>query len=178
MKKKTLILIILSFPITLTVYVFLFADNIKFEEEIVINANIDSIALILNNPSKIDNYMPGVEKYSLKKGDLGRKGAVAEIKINSEGNDILLKETIIHNNLPNEIKISYKADGVYNIVTHRLEELSNNKIRLINIQEFEFNGYMKFVSFFMESALRNQSRVYLDNFKNYVETGRPLENEK
>ena len=109
MKKKTLILIILSFPITLTVYVFLFADNIKFEEEIVINGNIDSIAMILNNPSKIDNYMPGVEKYSLKKGDLGRKGAVAEIKINSEGNDIVLKETIIHNNLPNEIKISYKA---------------------------------------------------------------------
>ena len=80
--------------------------------------------------------------------------------------------------MPNEIKISYKADGVYNIVTHRLEVLSNNKIRLINIQEFEFNGYMKFVSFFMESALRNQSRVYLDNFKNYVETGIPLDNDK
>ena len=132
MKKKTLIIIILSFPITLTVYVFLFADNIKFEEEIVINANIDSIALILSNPSKIDITCLEL-KNALKKGDLG-KGAVAEIKINSEGNDILLKETIIHNNLPNEIKISYKADGVYNIVTHRLEVLSNNKIRLINIQ--------------------------------------------
>tara|TARA_B100000900_G_scaffold405263_1_gene414633 strand:- start:185 stop:721 length:537 start_codon:yes stop_codon:yes gene_type:complete len=178
MKKKTLILIILSFPITLTVYVFLFTDNIKFEEEIVINANIDTIALILNNPSKIDNYMPGVETYSLKKGNLGKKGAVAEIKINSEGNDIVLKETIIYNNLPNEIKISYKADEVYNIVTHRLEVLSNNKIRLTNIQEFEFNGYMKFVSFFMESALKNQTRVYLDNFKKYIETGKPLENEK
>ena len=89
MKKKTLIIIILSFPITLTVYVFLFADNIKFEEEIVINANIDSIALILSNPSKIDNYMPGVEKYSLKKGDLGKKGAVAEIKL-------ILKEMIFY----------------------------------------------------------------------------------
>ena len=61
MKKKTLFLIILSFPITLTLYVFLFADNIKFEEEIVINANIDSISMILNNPSQINNYMPGVK---------------------------------------------------------------------------------------------------------------------
>ncbi len=176
MKKKTLILIILSFPITLTLYVFLFVDDIVFEEEIVINGNIDSITMVLNNPSKIDNYMPGVEKYSLIKGDLGKKGAVAEIKINSEGNDIVLEETIIHNKLPNEIKISYKADGVYNIVTHRLEVLSNNKIRIVNIQEFEFNGYMKFLSFFMENALRNQSRVYLDNFKNYIETRVPLEN--
>ena len=178
MKKKTLILIILSFPITLTLYVFLFADNIKFEEEIVINSNIDSISMILNNPSKIDNYMPGVEKYSLKKGDLGRKGAVAEIRINSEGNDIILKETIIYNNLPNEIKISYEADGVYNVVKYKLQVLTNNKVRLNYIQEFKFNGYMKFVGFFMESALRNQSRVYLDNFKNFIETGITLENEK
>ena len=178
MKKKTLIIIILSFPITLTIYVFLFAGNIKFEEEIVVKGNIDTIAMILNNPSKINNYMPGIKEYNLKRGDLGKKGAIAEIKINSEGNDIVLKETIIRNNLPNEIKISYEADGVYNIVTHRLEVLSNNKIRLINIQEFEFNGYMKFVSFFMESALRNQSRVYLDNFKNYIETGKKLDNEK
>tara|TARA_B100000963_G_scaffold277816_1_gene246205 strand:+ start:3650 stop:4177 length:528 start_codon:yes stop_codon:yes gene_type:complete len=175
MKKKTLFIIILSFPITLTLYVFLFADDIKFEEEIVINANIDTIAIILNNPSKIDNYMPGVEKYSLKKGDLGRKGAVAEIKINSEGNDILLKETIIYNNLPNEIKISYEADGVYNVVNYSLEVLTNNKVRLNYIQEFKFNGYMKFVGFFMKSALKSQSRVFLNNFKNYIETGNTLE---
>lgn len=172
MKKKTLILIILSFPITLTVYVFLFADNIKFKEEIVIEANIDSIVMVLNNPSKIDKYMPGVQVYELQKGDLGKNGAIAEIKINSEGIDITLKETIIRNDLPKEIKISYEADGVYNIVTQKLEVLSNNNIKLINIQEFEFEGYMKFVSFFMESALRNQSRVYLENFKNYIETGK------
>ena len=178
MKKKTLILIILSFPITLTLYVFLFVDDIVFEEEIVINSNIDSITMILNNPSKIDNYMPGVQEYILKKGDLGKKGAVAEIKINSEGNDIVLEETIIHNNLPNEIKISYEADGVYNVVKYKLQVLTNNKVRLNYIQEFKFNGYMKFVGFFMESALRNQSRVYLDNFKNFIETGIPLENEK
>ena len=51
-------------------------------------------------------------------------------------------------------------------------------MRLNYIQEFKFNGYMKFVGFFMESALRNQSRIYLDNFKNFIETGIPLENEK
>ena len=175
MKKKTLILVILSFPITLTLYIFLFAGNIKFSEEIVIENTLDSIANILNSPSKINSYMPGVQEYTLKKGVLGKNDAEAEIKINSEGNDILLKETIIYNKLPNEIKIAYKADGVYNIVTHRLEVLSNNKVRLINIQEFKFNGYMKFVSFFMESALRNQTRVYLDNFKNYIETGKSLD---
>ena len=175
MKKKTLFLIILSFPITLTLYVFLIADKIKFEEEIVINANIDTIAMILNNPALINNYMPGVENYSLKKGDLGKKGAVAEIKINTEGNDIVLKETIIYNNLPKEIKFSYEADRVYNVVKYRLQVLTNNKVKLNYIQEFKFNGYMKFVSFFMESALRSQSRVYLDNFRNYIETGTHLD---
>ena len=48
MKKKTLIIIILSFPITLTIYIFLFVGNIKFEENVVINSNIDTVAMVLN----------------------------------------------------------------------------------------------------------------------------------
>ena len=37
-------------------------------------------------------------------------------KINSEGNDILLKEPL-YITPTNEIKISHKADGVYGIIT-------------------------------------------------------------
>ena len=65
--------------------------------------------------------------------------------------------------------MTYTADGVYNIVTNRLVKISDNKTRFINEQEFEFKGYMKVMGFFMPSAFKKQSRVYLEDFKEFAE---------
>ena len=170
MKKKTLILIILSFPITLTIYIFLFVGNIKFEENIIINSNIDTVAMVLNNPENKTNYINEIKEYKLISGERGKKGSKSEIKINTEGNSILLKEKIIHNKLPNEIKISLNADGVHNVYTQKLKAISKDKTKLITIQEFSFTGYMKFTSFFIESILVEQTRSELKNIKSYIES--------
>ena len=79
-------------------------------------------------------------------------------------------EEIITNNLPDEKKVTYTADAVYNIVTNKLIKVSDNKTKFINEQEFEFKGYMKVMGFFMPSAFKQQSRIYLENFKNFVES--------
>ena len=91
-EEKTLILIILSFPITLTIYIFLFVGNIKFEENIIINSNIDTVAMVLNNPENKTNYIDEIKEYKLISGEIGSNGSNSEIKINSEGNSILIKE--------------------------------------------------------------------------------------
>ena len=170
MKKKTLIIIILSFPITLTVYIFLFVGNIKFEENIIINSNIDTVAMVLNNPENKTDYINEIKEYDLINGKTGSTGSNSEIKINAEGNSILLKEKIIHNKLPNEIKISLKADGVYNVYTQKLESISKDKTKLTTTQEFSFSGYMKFTSFFIESVLVEQTRSEMRNLKKHVES--------
>ena len=170
MKKKTLIIIILSFPITLTIYILLFAGNIKFEENIIINSNIDTVARVLNNPENKTNYIDEIKEYKLISGEIGSNGSNSEIKINTEGNSILLNEKIIHNKLPNEIKISLKADGVYNVYTQKLKSISKDKTKLTTIQEFSFSGYMKFTSFFIESILKEQTRSEMMNIKKYIES--------
>ena len=119
-------------------------------------------------------YMDGMESYTLLSGNLREVGAKAEIVAAYIEDDVVKRkivmiEEIITNNLPEENKVTYTADGVYNIVTNRLVKVSATQTKFINEQEFEFGGYMKIMGFFMPSAFKQQSRVYLRNFKEFVE---------
>ena len=114
-------------------------------------------------------YMEGIESYELISGELREIGTKAEIIFSMEKNRIIMIEEVITNHLPIEKKVSYKTDGVYNIVTNRFVKVSENQTKFINEQEFEFGGYMKIMGFFMPSAFKQQSRVYLQNFKEFVE---------
>ena len=171
---KRNILIILSFPITLVLYILLFSGNVKYSEEIVINANIDTVSALFDNPYNMKEYMDGVESYTVLSGNIREVGAKAELIVSYIEEDvvkrkIVMVEEIITNNLPDEKKVTYTADGVYNIVTNRFESVSESQTKFINQQEFKFKGYMKIIGFFMPSAFKQQSKVYLKNFKEFVE---------
>ncbi len=171
---KKLVLIILSFPITLILYILLFNSSIKYSEEIIINQNIDTVTALFDNPYNMKEYMDGINSYTLLSGNIGEPGAKAEIIINYIEEDainrkIIMTEEIISNNLPKDKKITYKANGVYNIVINKFIKISENQTKFINEQEFIFKGYMKIMGFFMQSAFEQQSRVYLQNFKEFAE---------
>tara|TARA_B100000287_G_scaffold416612_1_gene451491 strand:- start:88 stop:612 length:525 start_codon:yes stop_codon:yes gene_type:complete len=171
--KKT-ILIILSFPITLVLYILLFTGNIKYTEEIEINSNIDTVITLFDNPYNMKEYMKGIESYTVLNGNIKEAGTTSELIVNYIEDDgvkhkIVMIEEIITNNLPEEKKVTYTANGVYNIVTNSFIRITDDKTKFINEQEFEFKGYMKVMGFFMPSAFKEQSRVYLQNFKKFVE---------
>ena len=171
--KKT-ILIILSFPITLVLYILLFTGNIKYTEEIEINSNIDTVITLFDNPYNMKEYMEGIESYTVLNGNIKEAGTTSELIVNYIEDDgvkhkIVMIEEIITNNLPEEKKVTYTANGVYNIVTNSFIRITDDKTKFINEQEFEFKGYMKVMGFFMPSAFKEQSRVYLQNFKKFVE---------
>ena len=171
---KKLVLIILSFPITLVLYILLFNNSIKYSEEIVINRNIDTVTALFDNPYNMKEYMDGINSYTLLSGNIGEPGAKAEIIINyieedAKNRKIVMTEEIISNNLPKDKKITYKANGVYNIVINKFIKISENQTKFINEQEFIFKGHMKIMGFFMQSAFEQQSRVYLQNFKEFAE---------
>ena len=166
---KKILLIILSFPITLVVYILLFTGNIKYTEEIEINTNIDTVIALFDNPYNMQEYMSGIESYKVVEGNIRETGTKAEMIVVMGEKKIIMIEEIITNNLPEEKKVTYTADVVYNIVTNRLVKISESKTKFINEQEFEFKGYMKVMGFFMPSAFKQQSRIYLQDFKEFAE---------
>ena len=173
MIKKILIGLLITL-ICLIAYIFLIAGNVKYTEEIEINANIETVVALFDNPYNMEKYMHGIESYTVLNGNLREVGTRAEIVVSHIEKDvvkrrIVMVEEIITNNLPEEKKVTYTSDVVYNIVTNRFEKISETETRFINEQEFEFKGFMKIMSFFMPSAFKEQSRIYLVNFKNFVE---------
>ena len=166
---KKILLIILSFPITLTLYILLFTGNIKYTEEIEINSNIDTLIILFDNPYNMQEYMQGIESYTLLSGNIREVGAKAEMTVLMGEKKIIMIEEIIINNLPEQKKVTYTADAVYNSVTNKFIKVSENKTKFINEQEFEFKGFMKIIGFFMPSAFKKQSRVYLKDFKEFAE---------
>ena len=174
---KRLLRIILIIPITL-LYILLSSNNIKYSEEIIINASIDTVAYLFDNPYNMKEYMYGIESYTILDGNIREVGAKAELVVAFIEDDVvkhknkMIEETIT-NNLPEEKKIRYTSNRGYNleamIVTNKLIKISDNKTKLITEREFEFKGYMKVMGFFMPSAFKQQSRVYLKKFKEFVE---------
>ena len=167
--KKALIILV-TFPITLGIYILLFTGNIKYTEEIEINTNIDTVIALFDNPYNMQKYMDGIESYKIVEGNIREVGAKAEMTVLMGEKKIIMIEEIITNNLPEEKKVTYTADAVYNIVTNKFIKVSENKTKFINEQEFEFKGFMKIIGFFMPSSFKKQSRIYLQDFKEYVES--------
>jgi|TARA_B100001093_G_scaffold455381_1_gene465529 hypothetical protein len=171
---KKFVIIILTFPITLVLYILLFSGNIKYSEEIVIDSNIDKVIELFDNPQNMKQYIYGFESYTVINGNKNEIGTISEININFNDNGkkeskIIMTEEIISNNLPIEKKLQYTSNGILNIVTNRFEKISEYETRFINEQEFVFNTYMKLLFYFSKSSLKYQTKMYLNNFKDFVE---------
>ena len=135
-KTKKILIIVLTFPITLTLYIFLFTGNIKYTEEIEINVNIDTVFSLFDNPYNMIEYMPGMQSYEVLSGNIREVGAKAELVVAFIEKDIVKRkiimiEEIITNNFPEEKKVTYTADGVYNIVTNRFVKVSKTQTKFI-----------------------------------------------
>ena len=114
-------------------------------------------------------YMEGIESYEVLSGNLREVGTQAKIEVVMEYSIISMVEEILTKSLPEEMQVTYEADGVFNIVTNRFLKVSETQTKVINEQEFQFKGFMKIMGFLMPGAFKKQSRVYLVNFKDFVE---------
>ena len=150
-------------------YILLFASNLKYSEEIVVNQNIDTVIVLFDNPYNMTEYMDGIKSYEVLSGNLREVGAQAKIEVVMGDSKISMIEEIITKSLPEEMQVTYKADAVFNIVTNRFVKISETQTKFINEQEFQFKGFMKIMGFLMPGAFKKQSRTYLTNFKDFVE---------
>jgi hypothetical protein len=154
--------------------IFLFASNLKYSEEIVINKNIDTVIVLFDNPYIMKEYMYGMESYTLIEGNLRKVGAKARIEMAMIEKDVVkrritMTEEVITKNLPHKMQVTYTSGIVFNIATNKFEKISDNKTRFITEQEFQFKGFMKIISFFMPSIFKQQTKIYLESFKHFVE---------
>lgn len=141
----------------------------KYSVDIEINAPIDRVIELFDNPDNMDKWMEGLVSFEHLSGTAGQPGAKSRLKFKMGNRKIEMIETITSRNLPDEFSGTYEAKGVYNFVSCRFISLPNDRTKYITEQEFQFKGFMKVIAFIMPSAFKKQSMKYLVDFKNFVE---------
>lgn len=142
----------------------------KFHIEIIVDISLNKLIELFENPDNLKKWQPNVISFEHLSGTLGQVGAVSQIHYNMIVKKIVMKETIMKRNLPEEFVILYESDGVSNTVTNNFKEIAPNKTRWIMHNNFKFGGLMKYAAMALKSVFRKQTEQTMERFKKFAET--------
>ena len=80
-----------------------------------------------------------------------------------------ITETILEQNLPDQIKFGYVSSMGYNEVEMKFEVIDENSVKQINNSFFDLKGLMKLFGPLMKGLFKKQTLKYMEAFKAYVE---------
>lgn len=150
----------------------------KYTTEIVINLPREEVIKKLDNPENMKHWQRGLVNYEILKGAPGTEGAQMKLIYKMGKRDMVLTETIIKNNFPEEFHATYDTKGVHNVQQNYFTEIESGKTKWTSESEFQFAGFgMKMMGFLMPGAFKKQSLKYLTDFKNFAENGTSVSNE-
>ena len=121
------------------------------------------------DPEGAKHWMEGFQRYEHISGTPGEVGGKTDFYFLHKKGEMKISETILEQNLPDQIKFAYQSPMGYNEVEMKFEKLSENRVKQINNSYFKLKGVMKLMGIFMKGVMKKQSLKYLDGFKHYVE---------
>ena len=141
----------------------------KYSNEVIINAPRDKVVALFDNPEMLSAWQPGLQSYELMSGTAGQPGAETLLHYHMGKSKLEMHETIVSRNLPDEYSALYIVNGVRNEVSHFFEILPDNKTRYHTENIFFFQGYMKLFGWLFPKMFKQQSQIYMDDFKKFAE---------
>ena len=146
----------------------------KYTKEIIINLPRKDVLTKMENPDNFKHWQDGFISNKHISGQPGIEGARSMLSFRMGKRKIEMIETIIKNNLPDELHTTYQAKGVYNIQKNYFKEVDKNTTKWVSYNEFKFSGFMKLIGFIMPGAFEKQSLKYMQNFKSFAEEGKSI----
>ncbi|MCH2022293.1 MAG: SRPBCC family protein [Saprospiraceae bacterium] len=142
----------------------------KFHIEIIVDISLNKLIELFENPENLKKWQPNLLKFEHLSGDLGQVGAKSRINYNMGIKKIIMNETVLKRNLPDEFVLMYESDGVTNTVTNNFKEIAPNKTRWIMQNNFKFGGLMKFAALAMKGVFKKQTELTMNRFKAFAES--------
>ena len=141
----------------------------KYTVEIEINQPIDKVVALFNDEDNLFKWMQGLQSIEHLTGKPGEKGSTSKMLFKDGKREVEMIETIISNNLPEELIATYEAKGVYNLAKISFISITDNKTKYFTEQEFQLKGFMKIFGWIMPGAFKKQTTKYLSMFKEFTE---------
>ena len=136
-----------------------------------INKPLAEVIEKFRDPESVKYWMEGFQKGVLLSGVQGEVGAVTDFYFLFKNREMIITETILEQNFPNQIKFAYKSKMGYNEVEMKFEKLTDNSVTQTNNSYFEMKGFKAIIGFLFKGMFKKQSLTYMEAFKKYVEVG-------
>ena len=136
-----------------------------------INKPLAEVVEKFKEPDGVIKWMEGLERIDHISGTPGKKGAKSDFYFVHKGKEMKISETILEENLPEQIKFGYQSSMGYNEVEMMFEETPDGNTKQINNSYFELKGFMKVMGFLMKGMFKKQTMKFLTGFKVYAEKG-------
>ena len=141
----------------------------NFRLEVIINAPMHDVCRLFDNIHNLEKWQPGFISAKHVKGVAGEPDAQTELYYKLGGKRIVLLETIITKNLPEEFTATYEADKVWNLISNKFIKNDSQSTIYITENEFRVSGLMKVMAWIAPSTFKKQSLLYMNYFKSFVE---------
>ncbi len=143
-------------------------ETMRYITEVELDIPRSRVVELFNNPDNMPKWQPGLVSFEHLSGEPGEAGAKSKLLYKMGKREVEMIETITKNALPDEFDGTYEAKGVYNVITNKFID-HGNRTQWISENEFQFSGFMKFMSLFMKGAFPKQTLKTMNNFKEFAE---------
>ena len=135
----------------------------------VINKPLDHVAALYTERDSALKWMPGLKRIEEISGEPGTLGAKCIFHSEHKGKALQITETILEQNMPNQIEFGHESSMGYSEVEIEFEKLSEDTTRQMAHNYFELKGMMKVMGFLFKGMFKKQTMIYLNAFKAYAE---------
>ena len=141
----------------------------KYTTEILIHLPRQTVVELFVQSDSLSEWQPGLKSFTHLEGNPGEEGARAELVYEGRKGDLVMTETIINKQLPEQLHMIYRSRGVYNEVNNWFteEEPGRTLWRMENM--FRFRGIMRLLAPLMKQAFIQNTMLTMDRFKIFAE---------
>lgn len=142
----------------------------RFKNEILINADIDTAWNTFIDPDKLQDWQPTLKSVTLKSGAVTEPGAVSELVFDEDGREVVMTQTITEKRAPDFIAGEYDSAWSRVVVVNHFQAVDDGRTRWTVYSRHRFKGMMKIMSLFIHKAIRERNDDWLQRFKLLVES--------
>lgn len=142
----------------------------RYTTEIEIDLPRARVIELFDDQENMFKWQPELVSFEHQSGEPGQVGATSRLVYKMGKRDCEMIETITRRELPDQFDGTYQADGMFNSIENRFEELGADRTRWVCVSEFVGQKFaMKAMLLLMPGAFKKETMKFLQRFKAFAE---------
>ncbi len=142
----------------------------KYTVDVAIEVPRNRVLELLADTSLYKSWQPSLLTCEPVSGEPGSVGAKTKLTHKMGRKEVEMLETIESLDNPSSQRMTYVANGVWNEVVNRFDDLGEGRTRWTMESEFRCKGIMRVISALMPGAFKKESLKHMRRFKEFAES--------